>query len=310
MGEAGGTLVFRVAVESPVSDTKLKEFIALHTKLSVKVRFDVSATASEVEEKEDAGPVDTDPVDAGKANGAVDEPAEQAKTAEQAKPTEQTKTPSPVDPADFTARLRAVKSDLDKLSTAETSVTVEAKALFLAIVELAKDKKIADAASKLGRLSDLVKKGLEELSNKASKASPTNAPKATNAPNETNATDPAVALAVRLKPIKAKMDEAILSKTDLGEKVKSRASEMAVFCRKKDYAAANCLLDQIEQLLAGGPSQQAVSASHGRREKFSPLYLKRVGGLSGKEGHFGLPFGTNRPGAGRDRSEACQRDTR
>jgi hypothetical protein len=256
-----GELVFRVAKDPTVDDKKLKEFITKATNLPVKPRFEV-VTDEDVEGEGDEGESEQpvtgtrQPEDTTAVTPPVPPPPA---------PPPPVPPPAPTgDAAAFATRLKALKTDLDMVRAAETSVTAEVKTLSAEVGGLAGKKQFAEASKVLDRLEPLVKKGVAELS----------APKGEGQPPGQAA---AAVFAGRLKTVRPEIDKALLDKSPWGQQIKVRASEMSLAVKKGDFSEATGVLDQIEKLLKEGPSTAPTAPPTPGKEdpKFSIVQLQK-----------------------------------
>jgi hypothetical protein len=142
-----GELVFHVSKAPAIDAKKLKEYITHASNLSIKPRFEVVAEASL--EGDEASETEAEQAGAGKAAGLEGDKAPPAGTG---------------DAASFTTRLKALRTDLDMVRGAETSVTAAVKTLAAEVAALAGKKQFAEATEVLNRIEPLVKKGKAELS--------------------------------------------------------------------------------------------------------------------------------------------------
>jgi hypothetical protein len=250
-----GELVFRVAKDPTVEDKKLKEFITKATNLPIKPRFEV-VTDEDVEGDEGSEADSEQGAGANKLEG--DKTTSNTGTPPQAPPPP---PPPPLPPtatgdaSAFTARLKAIKSDMDIVRGAETSVTAEVKKLSADVGALAAKKKFDEAIRVLDLIEPLVRKGQAELSGQTKAPNQDAAKK--NEPGKPNANESAQAFASRFKTLKSAVDQAIAGKTPQGAQIQSLAGEMAAAAKKGDFAAAGKLLDQIEKSLSGGSGETA-----------------------------------------------------
>jgi hypothetical protein len=246
--------VFRLAKKPTMEEKKLKDFITANTALATKPRFEIVTGDADLE-----------------GEGGEESSEEASANSGGSAPGAQPPATSPDAAAgQFAARLKALKPDMDKVRGAETSVTAEVKTLAAEVGGLAAKKQFSDAGKLLDRIEALVKKGTGELSSSDSEGKPGS---------------DAATFAVRLKSLKAQIDQALQGKTPQAGQIKLRASEMTVATKKGDFAEAGRQLDQIEKLLkpvpAAAPSAAPTAAkpaqpTAGKEEaKFSIVQLQK-----------------------------------
>lgn len=167
-----------------------------------------------------------------KGTGSSATPSSPSKPEQQAPPPSQlkpTQSSSPEVALAFNQRLSAL---LPKVKSAAGTAAGDAAKLKASEAGMFARKGDFDQAQ---RLLDEAEQALSSAGN------------ATATPKEN---DEATQFTARLKSVKPRLDEAIASGTAQGQEIKLRASEMGVAVRKKDYALAQRLLDQLEEMLA------------------------------------------------------------
>ena len=216
-GGVGPELRFQVTEEPSLSDIKLRKFIMEEAQLPLKATFQLLEGLPGMD---DEGP-EAEEEDGG-AQGAT-----------RVGPVRERSAPaSGSDVAKFTARLKSLKPDLDKVLGARVSVSPQIKIQAQALAGLVKQKNFTAASQLLDQVRALVQRGLQELA----------APSA-------DARAQTAAFTARLKTLRPEIQNMIAAGGPLGQEVKLRTSEAGSYARQKHFEQANQVLGQVETLL-------------------------------------------------------------
>lgn len=240
----GSDLVFQVLEEPSITEPKLKTFITETTRLTLKPRFQVVTNLPEVnEEASEGAPEVPDPTPPADIAPPPTQPAPPAPQAQAPAPP-----PSDGDKVRFAAQLKALKPDLDKVKAANTSVTQELNQRAAELAVLAKDGSFTTALDVLGKVADLVRRGLQELE------SPT-----------PSGGDAAGAFNARLRALMPQIKDALAAGGTRGDEIKQATTQAGAFAKQQDFAQAGLVLDRVEELLrtpvpsgTAGPTERPV----------------------------------------------------
>lgn len=157
----------------------------------------------------------------------------------------------PVAPSDeetlrIIQQLKDLKSDLETVVAGGGPVGTAVQMLHVQTAQALKNKDFATARANMDRLPPLIARGLREL---AEKTPPVG--------------DPATLFNDRLKKVATALQAA--AGNPAASELKLRASEAGVLAKRKDFAGANRLLDQVEELLSRGGSGGGFSEDEFRR---------------------------------------------
>ena len=251
-GGDGPELLFQVLEEPSIQLPKLKEYLKETGGVTLKPRFQVVADVAEIDDDEPEGAVE--------AAAPIDEAIPPAPPAPEAPAEVVAEPPAGGDAATFTARLKALKPDLDKVLAANVSVSQEAKVRTGEAATFARKADFGEANRVLGQVEELVRTGLQEIAGRG-----------------TGSSDAAAVFTARLKALKPDLDKLFASKTPAGEEAKQQAGEAATFARNKEFEQANGVLDQLEKIVKGASEATDPAAVwQKRREELESQYLAAV----------------------------------
>jgi hypothetical protein len=150
----------------------------------------------------------------------------------------------------YTQRLRKVRERYEEALRAQHPEATKMRALmgFASEKAGAEPPDFAGASKALDKLDELLKSGPAEGS----------AAKAGNGPaTATGGADPGDAIKARLTEMIASFKAAVAAGHPEAQELKLRISEAGVLARKREFDAANAMLDDVERALKGGPAPGA-----------------------------------------------------